>query len=164
MVKKYVVKKLEQLLEKNIDAKRVYYNASEDVQEVDLKRFLAFQSVKRNRFSHEISEQLVQAGITSHTMATQGELPERDWQQESKIVPNKNPLEYLKKCRLQDEENLVLYKEILEHTDLSESILKILEKQQTAILASFKETENFRTGENPLLPERKPHLRRVQVL
>jgi len=56
-------KKLNWLLSESFEAERVYYNASEDVQQVELKRFFNHESVNRNRFSYEISEQLVQVWI-----------------------------------------------------------------------------------------------------
>lgn len=153
MEKKYLkFQKLNKLLEKSFKAERIYYNSAEDVQEVNLKRFLAHQSVDRNRFSHEISEQLVQAKIEPRTKWIQKGHFKRDWREELRVLEKKQPLKYLKKCIKRDEKNLKLYEEIIEAETLPKNILKMLKKQQQSIQNALVTAEKFRTGETPLMP------------
>lgn len=165
MEKRYsTFKKLNWLLVNSFEAERVYYNASEDVQEVGLKRYFGHQSVDRNRFSHQISEQLVQAGIEPmKKWAEKGNL-DRDWREERKVLIKKRPLKYLKKCRARDEENLLLYDEILEEKALPSDILKLLKKQKECIMKGIAEGEKFRTGETPLMPENKSKVRTLKAI
>lgn len=157
-------KKLNWLLVNSFEAERVYYNASEDVQEVGLKRYFAYQSVDRNRFSHQISEQLVQAGIEPlKKWAEKGNL-DRDWRAERNVLIKKRPLKYLKKCLKRDEENLILYNEILEENSLPKEILKMLKNQKESILKGMAEGEKFRTGETPLMPESKAKVRTLRAI
>ena len=157
-------KKLNWLLVNSFEAERIYYNASEDVQEVGLKRYFGHQSVDRNRFSHQISEQLVQAGIEPmKKWAEKGNL-QRDWREERKVLVKKRPLKYLKKCLERDEENLLLYDEILEEKIMPNEILKMLKKQKESILKGMAEGEKFRTGETPLIPENKSKVRTLRAI
>lgn len=157
-------KKLNWLLTSSFDAERIYYNASEDVQEVGLKRFFSHQSVNRNRFSYEISEYLVQAGIEPKTKWAKKGNTHRNWWQEKKVLTKNRPLKYLKKCRLRDEQNLELYDEILEEKRLSKEILKTLKKQKHSILKSLEEAEKFQTREVPLTPENRPKVRKLKAI
>lgn len=149
-------KKLNWLLVKSFEAERLYYDASEDVQEVNLKRYLHHQSVNRNRFSYLISEKLVQEGIAPmKDWAEKGNL-DRNPSAEQKALLKQKPLKHLKKCRKQDKENLQLYEEILQEKQLPKDILKMLKKQKRSILEGLKEGEKFRNGETPLVPEHNP--------
>ncbi|MFD2517973.1 DUF2383 domain-containing protein [Salinimicrobium flavum] len=148
-------KKLNWLLSASFEAERVYYNAGEDVQQVELKRFFNFESVNRNRFSYEISEQLVQAGVEPEKEWIQKGNLDRDWREEKKALTRSRPLKLLKKCRERDEENLQLYDEILEEGKLPKEVLKILKKQRSSIIMSLEKAERFRTGEQVLDPSRR---------
>ena len=157
-------KKLNWLLTSSFDAERIYYNASEDAQEVGLKRFFSHQSVNRNRFSHEISECLVQEGITPSTKWAVKGNTHRNWLQEKKVLTHNRPMKYLKKCKLRDEQNLELYDEILEEKSLPKPILKMLKRQKASILRSLVEAEKFKKGEIPLTPENRPKVRKLKAI
>ena len=157
-------KKLNWLLTQSFEAEKIYYNAGEDVQQVELKRFLNHESVNRNRFSYEISEQLVQAGVEPHKDFVQKGNLDRDWRQEKKALTKNRPLKLLKKCIQKDEENLELYNEILEEKILPKEVLKILKKQKEGILASLQKAERFRTGEQALDPRNRPRVRRLRAM
>lgn len=138
-------KKLNWLLSQSFEAERTYYNASEDVQQIDLKRFLHHQSVNRNRFSYEISEQLVQAGVEPHRDWIQKGNLHRDWRQEKKALTQQKPMKLLQKCRERDEQNLKLYDDILQEKRLPKEALKLLKYQRRVILESLLASERFRT-------------------
>lgn len=157
-------KKLNWLLSESFEAERVYYNASEDVQQVELKRFFNHESVNRNRFSYEISEQLVQAGIEPHKDWVQKGNLHRDWRQEKKALTRQRPLKLLKKCRERDEKNLQLYEEIIKESRLPKEVLKLLKRQRNTILASLSKAQKFRTGEKALDPNKEPKVRTLRAI
>src|SRR5690606_7935865 len=105
-----------------------------------------------------------QAGIEPmKKWAEKGNL-DRDWREERKVLIKKRPLKYLKKCRARDEENLLLYDEILEEKALPSDILKLLRKQKECIMKGIAEGEKFRTGETPLMPENKSKVRTLKAI
>lgn len=157
-------KKLNWLLSESFEAERVYYNASEDVQQVELKRFFNHESVNRNRFSYEISEQLVQAGVEPNKQWVQKGNLHRDWRQEKKALTQHRPLKLLKKCRERDEKNLELYDEILQEKRLPKEILKVLKRHRRTILESLNKAEKFRTGEKVLDPNNRPKVRTLKAM
>ncbi|GAB2779001.1 DUF2383 domain-containing protein [Salinimicrobium soli] len=157
-------KKLNWLLTQSFEAERVYYNAGEDVQQVELKRFFNHESVNRNRFSYEISEQLVQAGVEPAKEWIQKGNLDRDWRQEKKALTKHRPLKLLKKCRERDEENLKLYDEILDEKKFPKEILQVLKRQKNIILKSLETAEKFRTGEQALDPQNRPRVRKLKAM
>lgn len=157
-------KKLNWLLTQSFEAERVYYNAGEDVQQVELKRFFNRESVHRNRFSYEISEQLVQAGVEpAKEWAQKGNL-DRDWREERKALVKTKPLKLLKKCRTKDEENLELYKELLEKKALPKDILKILKKQKETLDLAIQKCLKYESGEEALDPSNRPRVRKLKAM
>lgn len=157
-------KKLNWLLSQSFEAERVYYNASEDVQQVELKRFLHHQSVNRNRFSYELSEQLVQAGIEPHKDWVQKGNLHRDWKQEKKALTHQKPMKLLRKCRERDENNLKLYDEILQEKRLPKETLKLLKHQRRVILESLMASERFRTQPQSTTPDQGPKVRTLRAI
>lgn len=157
-------KKLNWLLAGSFEAERVYYNASEDVQEVNLKRFFNHESVNRNRFSHQISEQLVQAGIEPMKMWVEKGNLDRDWKAEKKALTKPRPLKLLNKCITRDKENLELYDQIIEENQLNEEVIKLLKKQRKVIRESLEKAEKFRTCEINLEPGNKPKVRKLKAI
>lgn len=157
-------KKLNWLLSQSFEAERIYYNAGEDVQQVELKRFLNHESVNRNRFSYEISEQLVQAGVEPAKEWVQKGNLDRNWREEKKALTKTRPLKLLKKCRKQDEENLKLYEELLADKNMPKEVLHMLKKQKKTIEQSLEAAEKFRTGEQALDPHHRPRVRKLKAM
>lgn len=157
-------KKLNWLLTESFEAERIYYNASEDVQQVELKRFFNHETVNRNRFSYEISEQLVQAGIEpARDWVQKGNL-DRDWREERKALVKARPLKLLKKCRKKDQENLELYSELLEQKALPKEILKLLKKQKETIENAVQKCLKYESGEEALDPSNQPRVRKLKAV
>ncbi|WZL88402.1 DUF2383 domain-containing protein [Salinimicrobium sp. 3283s] len=157
-------KKLNWLLTESFEAERIYYNASEDVQQVELKRFFNHETVNRNRFSYEISEQLVQAGIEpARDWVQKGNL-DRDWREERKALVKAKPLKLLKKCRKKDQENLELYNELLEKKALPKEILKLLKKQKETIENAVEKCQKYESGEEALDPSNQPRVRKLKAV
>lgn len=146
MKNRYSFKKLNWLLVHSFEAEKTYYNAGEDIQQVALKRFFNHQSVNRNRFSYQISEQLVQLGLEPVKEWVQKGHLQRDWKQERKVLVKQRPHKLLKRCRAKDEENLKLYDEILSEKDFSGEVIRMLKKQRKEILASLHELGKFQVA------------------
>lgn len=140
-------KKLNWLLEGSFEAEKIYYNAGEDVQLVELKRFFNHESVNRNRFSYQISEQLVQADVEPKKEWVQKGNMQRDWKQEKKALTKQRPLKLISKCRKIDEDNLKLYDEILQEKKLPREVLRMLKKQKNTILESLQKLGRFEVGQ-----------------
>ena len=157
-------KKLNWLLTQSFEAERVYYNAGEDVQQVDLKRFFNHESVNRNRFSYEISEQLVQAGVEPHKDWVQKGNLHRDWRQEKKALTRHRPLKLLKKCRERDEKNLELYEEIIKEKKLPKEVLKVLKRQRNTIVKSLSTAQKFKNGEQTLESNKEPKVLTLKAI
>ena len=157
-------KKLNWLLSESFEAELIYYNASEDVQQVELKRFFNHESVNRNRFSYEISEQFVQANVEPAREGVQKGNLDRDWREERKALVKTRPLKLLKKCRKKDEENLELYKELLDKKALSKDILKILKKQKETIETAIAKCLKYESGEEALDPSNRPKVRTLKAM
>jgi uncharacterized protein (TIGR02284 family) len=157
-------KKLNWLLSESFEAERIYYNSSEDVQQVELKRFFNHESVNRNRFSYEISEQLVQAGVEPHKDWVQKGNLHRNWRQEKKALTQQKPLKLLKKCKEKDERNLKLYDEILRDKILSKEVLKVLKRQKKTILESLQKIEKFMNEEKMQNPLHTPKVRTLKAI
>ncbi|MCY2687828.1 DUF2383 domain-containing protein [Salinimicrobium sp. TH3] len=157
-------KKLNSLLIESFEAERIYYNASEDVQQVELKRFFNHETVNRNRFSYEISEQLVQADVEPAREWVQKGNLDRDWREERKALVKAKPLKLLKKCRKKDEENLELYNEIIENKALPKEILKILKKQKETIESAVQKCLKYESGEEALDPSNRPRVRKLKAM
>ena len=157
-------KKLNWLLSQSFEAERIYYNAGEDVQQVELKRFFNHETVNRNRFSYEISEHLVQAGVEPAKEWVQKGNLDRDWREEKKALTKSKPLKLLKKCRTKDEENLELYKELLEQKSLPKEVIKMLKKHKETILAAIEKCEKFESGEQALDPQNRPRVRKLKAM
>lgn len=157
-------KKLNWLLEESFEAERVYYNAGEDVQEIDLKRFFSHETVNRNRFSQEISEKLVQAGVEPKKMWVKKGNLDRDWKEEKKALTEKQPIKLLNKCTGRDEKNLQRYNEIIEDSNLPEEILSVLKKQRKLIVQSLQEAEKLRTSIKGHEPANEPKVRKLRAM
>ncbi len=157
-------KKLNWLLSESFEAERIYYNAGEDVQQVELKRFFNYESVNRNRFSYEISEQLVQGDVEPVKEWVQKGNLHRNWREERKALVKTKPLKLLKKCRKKDEKNLELYKEIIENKILPKEVLKILKRQKETIESAIQKCLKYESGEEALDTTNQTRVRKLKAV
>ncbi len=155
MKKKYAdFNKLNRLLVASFEAEKLYYNAAMDAQNTDLKRFLNYMSVERNRMSHDISNELHSREIEPlKDDAEKGE-EFKTWQEIKEALENYDAESIIKHCVSRDLYNLKRYEELIERKELPDSILLMLEKQssqiqwytkqavQYAVKSPFKESTN----------------------
>ena len=82
MKKKYAdFAKLNRLLVACFEAEKLYYNAAQDAQTTDLKRFLNYMAVERNRMSHDISNELHSRDIEPLKQDSEKGNLDRTWQE-----------------------------------------------------------------------------------
>ncbi|MEM0518632.1 MULTISPECIES: DUF2383 domain-containing protein [Aequorivita] len=122
--------KLNRLLVACFEAEKLYYNAAQDVQTTDLKRFLNYMAVERNRMSHDISNELHSRDIEPLKQDSEKGNIDRTWQEIKEALEHINPEAILNSCISRDKNNLKRYDELLERKELPEIILELLEKQK----------------------------------
>lgn len=131
MKKKYAdFDKLNRLLVACFEAEKLYYNAAQDAQTTDLKRFLNYMAVERNRMSHDISNELHSRDIEPlKADAEKGNL-DRSWQEIKEALEHFDAEAIVNSCINRDRNNVRRYDELLERRELPDSILELLEKQK----------------------------------
>lgn len=122
--------KLNRLLVACFEAEKLYYNASLDAQTTDLKRFLNYMAVERNRMSHDISNELHSRDIEPLKQdAEKGNL-DRSWQEITEALEHFDTEFIINSCISRDRNNIKRYDELLERKELPDSILDLLERQK----------------------------------
>lgn len=131
MKKKYAdFDKLNRLLVACFEAEKLYYNAALDAQTTDLKRFLNYMAVERNRMSHDISNELHSRDIEPlKDDAEKGNL-NRTWQEIKESLEYFDAEAIINSCVNRDRNNIKRYDELLERKELPDGILELLEKQK----------------------------------
>lgn len=122
--------KLNRLLVACFEAEKLYYNAAQDAQTTDLKRFLNYMAVERNRMSHDISNELSSRNIEPLKQDSEKGNLDRTWQEIKEALEYFDAETIVNSCISRDRNNIKRYNELLERKELPESILEILEKQK----------------------------------
>ncbi|WP_035336203.1 DUF2383 domain-containing protein [Dokdonia sp. PRO95] len=118
--------KLNDLLDECFWAERRYFNAAEDIQITEYKRFLSHESVNRNRFCHKIVERMSQEGIEPSRLDIVKGNSNRDWIEVKAALENSKPKYLIGECMVQDEVVLNLLKDIIDDGWLPVNILEVL--------------------------------------
>lgn len=122
--------KLNRLLVACFEAEKLYYNAAQDAQTTELKRFLNYMAVERNRMSHDISNELHSRDIEPLKQdAEKGNL-ERSWQEIKEALESFDAKVIIESCISRDRNNIKRYDELLDRRQLPEEILELLEKHK----------------------------------
>lgn len=122
--------KLNRLLVACFEAEKLYYNAAQDAQTTDLKRFLNYMAVERNRMSHDISNELHSRDIEPLKQASEKGHIDRTWQEIKEALEEFDANAIINSCVGRDKNNIKRYNELLERKELPDSILEILEKHK----------------------------------
>ncbi|GHC55155.1 hypothetical protein [Ulvibacter litoralis] len=139
MKKYHDFEKLNRLLVASFEAEKLYYNAALEAKKTEMKRFLNYMSVERNRMSHDISNEL-----HSRDIEPLKEDVEKVNLDHSKTDPQ--PVAFsvaIAQCLSRDKNNVKRYDELLERKDLPDSILTMLERQRTKITQYITEVEKL---------------------
>lgn len=157
-------RELNWLLTDCLESERRYYNASEDIQEADLKRFLYHESVKRNHHAALITEKLLQAGCEPLKFQNKKGNLHRDGLEVKKILTSKKWKKYLIACIKQDERCLHRYAEILRLQELPKDILRMLQVQRKSLLEALDQAVIFKNRKNVPVPKLDPKVRKLRAM
>jgi uncharacterized protein (TIGR02284 family) len=145
MDKKYAdFNKLNRLLVACFEAEKLYYNAAQDAQTTDLKRFLNYMAVERNRMSHDISNELHSRDIEPLKEDSEKGNLDRTWQEIKEALENFNVETIINQCISRDNNNIKRYEDLIENKQLPESILKMLMKQRDQLIWYTKQAEQYK--------------------
>lgn len=155
MKKKYAdFDKLNRLLVACFEAEKLYYNAAQDAQTTDLKRFLNYMAVERNRMSHDISNELHSRDIEPLKQDSEKGNLDRTWREIKEAWEHFDAEAIVNSCINRDRNNIKRYEELLERKELPDSILEILEKQKYQLEWYIKQAAQ-QPKKNPFVEERE---------
>ena len=155
MKKKYAdFDKLNRLLVACFEAEKLYYNAALDAQTTDLKRFLNYMAVERNRMSHDISNELHSRDIEPLKQDSEKGNLDRTWQEIKEALEYFDAEAIVKSCINRDRNNIKRYDELLERRELPDSILDLLEKQKYQLEWYIKQAAQ-QPKKSPFVEEKK---------
>ncbi len=131
MKKKYAdFDKLNRLLVACFEAEKLYYNAALDAQSTDLKRFLNYMAVERNRMSHDISNELHSRDIEPLKQDSEKGNLDRTWQDIKDALEHFDASAIIESCVSRDKDNIKRYDALIEAQELPETIIEILQKHR----------------------------------
>ncbi|MCB0464375.1 MAG: DUF2383 domain-containing protein [Aequorivita sp.] len=155
MKKKYAdFDKLNRLLVACFEAEKLYYNAAQDAQTTDLKRFLNYMAVERNRMSHDISNELHSRDIEPLKEDAEKGNHGRTWQEIKEALEYFDAETIVNSCINRDRNNIKRYDELLERKELPDTILEILEKQKYQLEWYIKQAA-LQPKKSPFVEEKK---------
>jgi uncharacterized protein (TIGR02284 family) len=152
MDKKYAdFDKLNRLLVASFEAEKLYYNAAEDAKNTELKRFLNYMAVERNRMSHDISNELHSRDIEPLKEDAEKGSGNRTWKEIKEALEVFDVNSVVNSCIARDRNNIKRYTELIEAHSLPEDILDMLYNQRKQLEWYIKQAEQHR--KDPFLPE-----------
>jgi len=155
MKKKYAdFDKLNRLLVACFEAEKLYYNAAQDAQTTDLKRFLNYMAVERNRMSHDISNELHSRDIEPLKQDSEKGNIDRSWKEIKEALEYFDAEAIVKSCINRDRNNIKRYDELLERRELPDAILELLEKQKYQLEWYIKQAAQ-QPKKSPFVEEKK---------
>lgn len=146
--------KLNRLLVACFEAEKLYYNAAQDAQTTELKRFLNYMAVERNRMSHDISNELHSRDIEPlKDDSNKGNL-DRTWQEIKEALENFHAESIVNSCISRDRNNIKRYDELIERRELPDGILELLEKHKYQLEWYIKQAKQH-TKKCPFIESKK---------
>ena len=143
--------KLNRLLVACFEAEKLYYNAADDAQTTELKRFLNFMAVERNRMANTISNELSSRDIEPLKFNAESGHQDRTWDEIKEALENFNSGMILNQCIARDLNNIKRYDELINNHQLPDLTLGILYKQKQQLEWYIKQAEEHKV--NPKLKE-----------
>ncbi len=140
---KEISNKLNELIEKNINAKDGYAKAIEKVDNSEIKRFFKSRAEERAEFVKELRSEVWNNGeIPENSGNITGEL-HRNWMSLKSLFSSNDEEAMLNETIRGEKSSLEEYNEILSSTTLPLNISNLLRKQRNTIEATIKEAENY---------------------
>lgn len=118
--------KLNDLLDECFWSERRYFNAADDIQVTEYKRFLSHESVNRNRFCHKIVERMSQEGLEPSRLDVIKGNDNRDWLEVKAALENVKAKHLIEPCLEQDHIVLEHLKVLIDDGWLPVNILEVL--------------------------------------
>lgn len=118
--------KLNRLLVASFEAEKLYYNAAQDAPNTELKRFLNYMAVERNRMSHDISNELHSRNIEPLKEDAEKGNIDRTWHEIKEALTTFNAEIILNQCIARDISNIERYNELLLENNLPTPINNLL--------------------------------------
>ena len=143
--------KLNRLLVACFEAEKLYYNAADDAQTTELKRFLNFMAVERNRMANTISSELSSRDIEPLKLDSEKGHQDRTWEEIKEALEHFSAAAIIKQCVARDRNNIKRYEDLINAHQLPEMTLGILYKQKQQLEWYIKQAEQH--IENPTLKE-----------
>lgn len=141
-----ILKKLNELLEKNYDAEAGYIAAKDNVENSDLKNFFKERAKDRYEFGHEIKDEIKSFGDDPDKGTSLKGDAHRVWMNLKSTLSKNSDQAVLEEAVRGERKALKDYNEILIESDLPASTNAILEKQRKSVqqaLDYVKTKENF---------------------
>ncbi len=153
MKKKYAdFDRLNRLLVACFEAEKLYYNAAQDAQTTELKRFLNYMAVERNRMSNDISIELRSRDIEPLKRDSEKGNLDRTWQEIKEALEQFDAQSIINSCISRDKNNIKRYNELLERRELPEDILELLERHKYQLEWYIKQAA-LQTNKSPFKEE-----------
>lgn len=156
--------KLNWLLADCLEAERRYFNASEDIQDSVVKRFLNHESVNRNRYAAILEEKLLQAGIKPQKFLTKKGNLHRNWLEIKNVLTTKKWKRLLNSCIQQDERCLDRYTHLLWHSSLPPDILLVLQQQRNGVVDALDKAILLKKRPDVPEPQTDPKVRKLKAM
>ncbi|MAN58976.1 MAG: hypothetical protein CMC08_03975 [Flavobacteriaceae bacterium] len=136
--------RLNRLLVASFEAEKLYYNAAQDAQTTDLKRFLNYMATERNRMSHDISNELHSRHIEPLKEDAEKGNIDRTWKEIAEALENFSASNILNQCIARDKNNISRYDELINRKQLPEAIITLLMKQRDKLEWYTKQAEQHK--------------------
>lgn len=137
------IDKLNELLQKNIDAENTYRNAAKDVESPVLRNFFNFQAEKRAKFATELSTEILGFNGEPVNSESAKEKLHEVWVNLADVISGNNEESIIKGCLAADKANLKEYQEVLKMEDVHTNAKNLLEKQKLAIENTLSKIKNL---------------------
>lgn len=134
---KTIVHALQELLEKNYDAEKGYRKAMEDADNLNLKKFLKKQAVRRNHFATELDKQI--HSLNEHPKEKSSVLGNlhRRWIDLKTHLSKKDDESVLEECIRGEKASLKEYEEKIKKYNFPPHIKEALKQQMNEIKATL---------------------------
>ncbi len=138
-----IAKKLNELLQKNLDAQKGYEKAHENTENETLKSFFKARSVERHHFVQELRNHIKNYDETPEKQTSiKGEI-HRGWMDFKTLFTNKNEEVLLEEVGRGEQAAIEEYARILSSNELTSSTKDILLAQHTKIKEALHTVNNF---------------------
>lgn len=137
------IDKLNQLLEKNYDAEKVYREAAKNTSNPLLEKVLESEAGKRRDFGIKIKDEIAKlGGMPDKGSSTTAKVHATWMDVRAALAPNTDDA-IIKECKRGEKNAIQEYEEILKQNDLTPSSRKVVQQQREEITDSLQNWENY---------------------